>query len=61
MVDVKGSNNLLYLPLDRILGKKTTDDTIDITSPNTDPGKRSSNDKQRSRDTRENLRSRERR
>ena len=61
MVDVKGSNNLLYLPLDRILGKKTIDDTIDLSSPNTDPGKRTSNDKQRSRDTRENLRSRERR
>jgi len=59
MVDVKGSNNLLYLPLDKIMGQKKPVD-IDITSPSSDDSKPTSNTK-RTRDMRDNLRSRERR
>jgi membrane protease subunit HflK len=61
MVDVKGSNNLLYLPLDKIINQKTPD-TIDITRPSASDATatRSSNDNH-SRDLRDNLRSRERR
>ena len=36
MIDIEGGNNLLYLPLDKILeSKKKDDEVIDATSPNT--------------------------
>jgi len=60
MVDVKGSNNLLYLPIDRLMGQKKPVTMSNEVSPNTSSTMQSSDNKH-SRDLRDNLRSRERR
>ena len=60
MVDVKGSNNLLYLPLDKIIGQKSPD-PIDITRPSDTSIPPTSNEDKRTRIMRDSLRSRERR
>ena len=51
MIDIEGGNNLLYLPLDKILeSKKKDDEVIDATSSNT--GQKSLIEKiQRNRDS----------
>ena len=61
MVDTKGSSNLLYLPLDKLMEQQRSLGSINLTrGQESQPTSRTSAD-QRTRDLRENVRSRERR